>query len=40
MTVAMIAATMLEQNWYQALKQKQDMQGSTLKLFKAELGLE
>lgn len=40
MTVAMIASTMLEQNWYQALKGKQDMQNSTLELFKAELGLD
>lgn len=39
MTVAMIAATMLEQNLYQALKGKQDMQNSTLAMFKAELGL-
>ena len=39
MTVAMIAATMLEQNLYQALKGKQDVQNAVLDLFKAELGL-
>lgn len=40
MTVAMIAATMLEQNLYTALKGKQDMQNATLDLFKSELGLD
>ncbi len=40
MTIAMIAATMLEQNLYQALKNKQDVQNSVLKLFKDELGLD
>lgn len=39
MTIAMIAATMLEQNLYQALKGKQDVQNSVLSLFKSELGL-
>lgn len=37
-TVAMIAATVLEQNLYQALKGKQDVQNSVLAMFKAELG--
>jgi SNF2 family DNA or RNA helicase len=40
MTIAMIAATMLEQNLYQALKSKQDVQNSVLSLFKAELGID
>lgn len=40
MTVAMIAATMLEQNLYQALKGKQDVQNSVLQMFKSELGLD
>lgn len=40
MTVAMIAATMLEQNLYQALKGKQDVQNAVLGLFKSELGLD
>lgn len=40
MTVAMIASTMLEQNLYQALKSKQDVQNQVLSLFKAELGLD
>lgn len=40
MTVAMIAATMLEQNLYQALKGKQDVQNAVLSLFKSELGLD
>lgn len=39
MTVAMIAATMFEQNLYQALKGKQDVQNAVLSLFKSELGL-
>lgn len=40
MTVAMIAATMFEQNLYQALKGKQDVQNAVLSLFKSELGLD
>ena len=40
MTIAMIAATMLEQNLYQALKNKQDVQNAVLSMFKAELGLD
>lgn len=40
MTIAMVAATMLEQNLYQALKGKQDVQNSVLALFKSELGLD
>ena len=40
MTIAMIAATVLEQNLYQALKGKQDIQNAVLSLFKNELGLD
>lgn len=40
MTVAMLAATMLEQNMYQALKSKQDVQNAVLSMFKSELGLD
>ena len=40
MTIAMIAATVLEQNLYQALKGKQDVQNAVLSLFKNELGLD
>lgn len=39
MSIVMLAATKLEQNLYQALKGKQDVQGAVLSLFKAELGL-
>jgi len=39
MTVVMLAATMMEQNLYQALKTKQNVQDSVLSLFKSELGL-
>lgn len=40
MTVVMLAATMMEQNLYQALKAKQNVQDSVLGLFKAELGMD
>jgi len=40
MTVAMIAATTLEQNLYQALKTKQADQNAVLSMFKSELGLD
>jgi hypothetical protein len=40
MTVAMLASTMLEQNMYQALKSKQDVQNAVLSMFKSELGLD
>ena len=40
MTVAMIAATALEQNLYQALKTKQADQNAVLSMFKSELGLD
>ena len=39
MTVSMLAATVMEQNLYQALKSKQDVQNAVLSMFKAELGL-
>lgn len=39
MTISMLAATVLEQNLYQALKSKQDVQNAVLSMFKAELGL-
>lgn len=40
MTVAMLAATVMEQNLYQALKGKQDVQNAVLSLFKNELRLD
>lgn len=40
MNVVMLAATTLEQNLYQALKGKQDVQNAVLGLFKSELGLD
>lgn len=39
MTIAMLAATAMEQNLYNALKGKQDVQNAVLSLFKSELGL-
>jgi SNF2 family DNA or RNA helicase len=40
MTVVMLAATMMEQNMYQALKGKQNIQNAVLGLYKAAIGLD